>query len=158
MLRVMPTVKPRLTITLTPQVAAILRELSALAGNSQSAIVGELLQMSAPVFERVVAGIRAAKMIQESAKAEIAAGLERAQVKAEAQLGIVLEDLDAGIRPILEEAEKVRRRGPGARTDAAGAAWAAVRRRGSTPVPVTRGSGSPAKGPARAKRKRRGRV
>ncbi len=118
----MPTLNPRITITLTPSVAVVLREMSHLAGNSQSAVVGELLEMCLPVFERVVAALKAAASIQESAKTEIAAGLERAQAKLEQQMGLNLGEMDELLRPLMETAEKVARRG-------------------STPVPVTRGSG-----------------
>ena len=60
----MPTQNPRLTVTLTPEVSAVLRELSALAGSSQSAVVGDLLQSSLPVFERMVQAMKAAAMLQ----------------------------------------------------------------------------------------------
>jgi hypothetical protein len=139
----MPTTNPRLTITLTPAVAAVLRELSGLAGNSQSAIVGELLETSLPVFERVVQAMRAAVTIRDSAKAEIADGLERAQAKLEAQLPLVMGHMDAAFLPLLEEAEKVTRRGP--RATEARAARTGARghlRGGSTPVALTGGSGS----------------
>lgn len=107
----MPTLNPRVTVTLTPTSAAVLRELSQLAGNSQSAIVAELLESSLPVLERVVLALRAASTIQASAKVEIAAGLERAQSKLEDQLGLMLGDMDETMRPLLEQAEKVARRG-----------------------------------------------
>lgn len=142
----MPTTNPRLTITLTPAVAAVLREMSGLAGNSQSAIVGELLETSLPVFERVVQAMRAAVTIRDSAKAEIVDGLERAQAKLEAQLPLVMGDMDAAFLPLLEEAEKVTRRGPRA-TEARGARTGGRGQlRGSTPVPLTGGSGSTKKG------------
>jgi hypothetical protein len=137
----MPTSNPRITITLTPAVAAVLREMSTLAGNSQSAIVGELLETSLPVFERVVQALRAAVTIRDSAKTEIADGLERAQAKLEAQLPILMGDMDDAMRPLLEEAEKVTRRGPRA-TDARRArAGGRGQLRVSTPVPLTGGSG-----------------
>lgn len=155
MLHRMPTQNPRLSITLTPEVAAVLRELAELTGNSQSATVGELLQMSLPVFERVAAGIRAAKEIQASARAEIAEGLERAQARVEEQLGIAMADLDEGFRPSLEQAEKVRRRA-GRQTGVAGAGPA---RLPADPRPVTRGSGAHGgAGKTRKKAARRGRV
>jgi len=110
MLHRMPTSNPRLTITLTPAVAAVLREMSALAGNSQSAIVGELLETSLPVFERVVRALSAAHTIHESARAEIAAGLESAQTRLEAQLPLLMSESDDAFRPLLEAAEAVSRR------------------------------------------------
>jgi hypothetical protein len=118
--------------------------MSELTGDSQSSIVSGLLGVSVPVFERVVAALEAASTIQDSAREEIAAGLVRAQDKLEAQLGLVLGNLDEGVRPILEQAEKVKRRSR--RLDGGRGAAAAGRGDlgGSTPVPVTRGSGSTA--------------
>lgn len=137
----MPTSNPRITITLTPAVAAVLREMSTLAGNSQSAIVGELLETSLPVFERVVQALRAAVTIRDSAKTEIADGLERAQAKLEAQLPILMGEMDDTFRSLLEVAEKVTRRGARA-TDARRArAGGGAQLRVVTPVPLTGGSG-----------------
>jgi hypothetical protein len=126
----MATLNPRITVTLTPAVYAVLREMSALTKNSQSAIVGDLLETSLPVFERIVLTLRAASTIEAEARTEIAAGMERAQANLEAQLDLSLHDFDTVSRPVLDEAEKVSRRGS---------------RKGSTPVPVTRGSGRPGK-------------
>lgn len=152
MVHLMPTLNPRVTITLTPAVAAVLRELSKLAGNSQSAIVGELLQTSLPVFERVVTALKAAQSIQQSATSEIAAGLHRAQSKLEDQLGLMLGDVDESMRPLLEEAEKIARRG--GRTAPLGAVLPPRAR--STPVLVTRGSGSQPGAKSKSKRVLRG--
>lgn len=154
----MPTANPRLTITLTPTVAAVLREMSGLVGNSQSAIVGELLETSLPVFERVVKALQAAQNIRDTAKDEIAAGLGRAQAKVEAQLPLIMGDMDEALRPLLEEAEKVKRRG--ARSgDARSAAPERAPRSVQTPVPLTGGSGGQpeARKPVR-RGARRGRV
>jgi hypothetical protein len=142
----MPATNPRLTITLTPAVAAMLREMSQLAGNSQSAIVGDLLETSLPVFERVIHALRAASTIQAAAKTEIAAGLDRAQAKLEDHLQLVLDDMDTGMRPLLDRAEQVTRRAGGARGAVATRSVASAPRAGAskavlTPVPVTRGSG-----------------
>lgn len=179
----MPAVNPRLTITLQPEVAAVLRRLSELSGQSQSSLVGELLEQSLPVFERMAGAMHAAVVLRDSAMqgpAEIKESLIRAHERIEAQLGLVLDDMDEGVRPLLVEAEKVSRRGArtaggGARlasTPAAGgapgaglvsvptsdtrsskpgraagrAAAGGAKKGGSTPVPVTRGSGLPREG------------
>ena len=159
----MPTLNPRISITLTPAVSAVLRELSALAGNSQSAIVGELLETSLPVFERVVAALRAASQIQDSARVEIAAGLERAQHKLEAQMGLLLSEIDEGNRPLLEAAERVTRRGAGGVASGARAARpvAAPKARSglTTPVALTGGSGRTKEGKSKvSKGFKRGRI
>jgi hypothetical protein len=106
----MPTSNPRISVTLQPALAAILRELSALSGNSQSALIAELLEQSTPILERVVTVLRAASTIKGQANAEIAASLEAAQTRLETQLGLQLGEFDEGTRPILEEAEAIRRR------------------------------------------------
>jgi hypothetical protein len=142
----MPTANPRITITLTPETAAMLRELSAVTGNSQSAIVADLMAMSVPVFERVVAGIKAAQGLEASARAEIASGLQRAQEKLEDQLGLAMETMDTSFRPLLEHAEKVNRRKGRAKGGAPASGGVPIRWNVSeltTPVPVTRGSGHP---------------
>lgn len=150
MLHVMPTLNPRITVTLTPACAAVLRELSGLAGNSQSAIVGELLETSLPIFERVVTALRAASLIEASAKQEIAAGLDRAQARLEEQAGLLLGEIDVTMRPLLDAAEKVSRRsGAGgvereARLARTRSTPPAPRRKGLvTPVSLTGGSGHP---------------
>lgn len=122
----MKSTNPRITVTLTPGVYSVLREMSRLTGNSQSALVGDLLESSLPVFERLVSTLAAAAAVEEAAKSEIAAGMQRAQHRLEAQLDLGLAEFDVASRPVLDAAEKIARRGP---------------RSVSTPVPVTRGSG-----------------
>lgn len=109
----MPAVNPRITITLKPQTHAALQRMSALAGNSMSAIVGELLEQSQPVFDRMVRLLEAAQKIKDNAKEErerIAKGLEEAQTNLEKQLGLSLEWMDEASAPVLEAAEKLERR------------------------------------------------
>jgi len=124
----MATLNPRITVTLTPELHAVMRRLSALTGNSQSAIIGEMLTTSLPALVRVVKVMEAAETAQSDFNQGIASGLAKAQDRIEAQLGLALDALDDGARPILEAAEKVKRR---------------ARRAVLTPVPVTRGSGLP---------------
>ena len=107
----MPTPNPRLTITLTPAVAATLRELSALTGNSQSAMVGELLEEGLPVFTRMIRVLRAAKEVKSAVRSELVASLDAAQSRLEGQLGLALDDMDRVEGQLLEEVEEVKRRG-----------------------------------------------
>jgi hypothetical protein len=106
----MPTVNPRITVTVTPSVAAVLAELSEVSGQSQSSHVAELLEASLPVLQRVVLTIRAAKDVQQDARDNIVAGLERAQAKAEKQLDLLIEGWDEASAPLLAQAESIRRR------------------------------------------------
>jgi hypothetical protein len=91
-----------------------MRRMSELTGNSQSAIVGELLDTSMPVFNRVISVLEAAQKAQQGLKDKVAGNLAVAQAQIESQLGLALDTLDDGFRPILEAAEGVRRRAAGA--------------------------------------------
>lgn len=106
----MPTNNPRLTITLEPSTAAQLRRMSALTGNSQSQMVSEILTQSSEVFERMICVLEAAEVAKQAAREETASRLDRAQAKVEKQLGLMLGTMDDMSRPLLEHAEKIRRR------------------------------------------------
>jgi hypothetical protein len=142
----MATKNPRITITLTPELHAVLRRLSELTENSQSGIVGELLLSSLPIFERMCSVLEAAQKLKEqglNAPQAVRDSLDRAQAKLEGQMNLVLDAFNEGGRPLLEHAEKVgRRKGGAGGARSAGGPDSAVRR-SPTPVPVTRGSGTP---------------
>lgn len=114
----MPAKNPRLTITLQPSLAAQLRRLSELTGNSQSALIGELLEGSGPVFDRMIQVLEAAEAAKESMRGRLAGDMERAQTKMEGALGMVLEGFDDLTGSLLDEAEAVTRRGVGKRSAA----------------------------------------
>ena len=97
-------------MTLTPTIAAQLRRLSELTGNSQASLVSELLEGQEMVFDRVIQALEAAKLVQEEMKASLNADLDRSQKVIEAQLGLVLDRRDSAASPLLKEAEKIRRR------------------------------------------------
>jgi len=140
MLHRMTTTNPRITVTLTPAVAAVLRELSALSGNSQSAIVGDLLQQSMPVFERMAKVMKAVALAKErgvqvndAALGEMRDGLERAQGRIEQEFGL-FDELVAPVTDLLDEAEKIRRRGGRAERAAPAARAGGPVRRSRTPM------------------------
>lgn len=141
----MTTINPRITVTLRPEVHAVLRRISGLASTSQSAIVGDLLFSSLPVFQRMAEALEAADRLKShglKAPDAIRESLERAQHRLEGQLDLALGEMDDGIRPLLKDAEEVQRRaakGGGRLRPTAGDGISAA----PTPVPVTRGSGSP---------------
>lgn len=145
----MPAVNPRITITLTPEIHAILKRLSALTGNSQSAMVGELLQTSMSVFERMVKVLEAAERLRVEgmqAQDQIRDSLQIAQDRLEDQLQITFERVTDSVNPLLQEAEYIPRRSGriGGRQRQRAAADSASKAL-VTPVPVTRGSGTPPK-------------
>lgn len=126
----MPATNPRLTITLKPSTATLLRRISELTGNSQSSLIAELLESSEPMFERLVTLLQAATEAKASITADMVAGLEEAQTKLEGQLGLTFDTWDAAAKPLLEHAEKVTRR-----ARAAGGPRAAGGSGGAVPTP-----------------------
>jgi len=106
----MPTKNPRLTITLQPSLAAQLRTLSELTGNSQSSLIADLLDGSGPVFDRMIQVLRAAKTAKEAMKGKLVADMEDAQSKMEGALGLAMEGFDLFTGSLLDEAEAVTRR------------------------------------------------
>jgi hypothetical protein len=105
------TKNPRITVTLTPSTYATLSELSKLTDSSMSSLVSGLLDESTPVFTRMIRVLDAAVVVQAEGKKAMVDALSNAQDKMEAQLGLVLEIMDDGTRPLIDQAEEVRRRG-----------------------------------------------
>ena len=106
----MPTKNPRLTMTLTPTLAAQLRRISELTGNSQAALVSELLEGQQTVFSKLIRILEAAHVAKGHMVAGLTEDMEKTQAKIEAQLGLVMDDFDEGFAPLVAEAEKITRR------------------------------------------------
>jgi hypothetical protein len=106
----MPATNPRLTITLKPSTAAVLRTLSELTRNSQSSLIAELLEANEETLSRLVKVLQAAHIAKNALTEEMATGLQQAQGKLEKQFGLSLEILDEATSPLLKEAEAIRRR------------------------------------------------
>lgn len=100
----MPTKNPRLSITVEPKLAAQLRRLAELTGNSQSALIGELLEGSTVVFARVIKVLEAAQEARGAVRGLIAEDLENVQGKLERQLGLALDIVDE--RDLLDRVER----------------------------------------------------
>lgn len=112
----MPTKNPRLTMTLSPPLAAQLRRMSELTGNSQAALVSELLEGNSAVFDRLIRLLEAARDAKGEMVAQFVEDMNAAQSKIEQQLNLSLEALDVAtpapqdFPPLLEGVEKVKRR------------------------------------------------
>jgi hypothetical protein len=101
---------PRLTITLNPSLAAQLRRLSELTGNSQSALISELLEGSGEVFTRLIQILEAAELAKESIKGGVSREMREAQELVENQIGLFVEVGDRMTGDLVEAVEKVKRR------------------------------------------------
>lgn len=128
----MATKNPRLTITLTPSLAAQLRRLSELTGNSQSSLIAELLDGSGPVFDKMIQVLEAAAIAKDSIRGRIADDLDEAQRKLEGALSMAQEGFDLFTKPLLDEAEAVGRRARQGRAKAGRG-----ERGGTPPTPIS---------------------
>lgn len=134
----MTTKNPRLTITLQPTIAAQLKELSRLTGNSQSSLIAELLDGSTAVFDRVIQVLTAAEGAKQALKGKLSEDMEQAQSRVEAQLGLVMEEFDSSTGSLIDQMEEIKRRARRQGQPEAAAPAARPRARSATP-PSNRG-------------------
>lgn len=84
----MATSKPRLNLTLEPQLYALLKKLSEQQRASMASIVVDLIQTVAPVLERVCVAVEAA----QNAQASVKENLVRTAEEAESHLGPMMAE------------------------------------------------------------------
>jgi hypothetical protein len=130
---------PRVQVTLSPSLDALLVRLATHQGSSKSQVLRELFEAAEPALHRVVALMDAAATAKDEVHTGLARSLDRAQDAIEDGLAIAIHRLDAAIPggDLVRQAEGVRgrRRRRGAVEQHGGGA-------ALTPVPVTRGSGT----------------
>jgi len=90
----MATKKPRITVTLEPQVYEVLTRLSELQGGSMSGIVSDLLHSVAPVFERTCYVLQLADSATSGMNDDIRASMERSEAKVQAMMDDAMGQLD----------------------------------------------------------------
>lgn len=138
----MPTKNPRLSVVLSPSLAATLAALSEETGDSASSLVRSLLEQTEPALQRMLELVKAAK----SAKGQIGAGMAQAMDRVVDDLSDALAVADARTNRIqaqldlVAQAQAVKgKRRPGGM---AGGQPSGPVRAASTPRPVTRGVGT----------------
>lgn len=112
----MPTVKPRVAVTLEPATHDVIARLAELQGRTRGAIIAELLDEVAPALTRTVALLEAAAAAPEQVKAGLRSVVEGVHQELVAVSGDAIGQLDL--------------------------MFSALSGGKPTPVPVTRGSGS----------------
>ncbi|MBE7504653.1 MAG: ribbon-helix-helix protein, CopG family [Verrucomicrobiales bacterium] len=145
----MPTSNPRVNVTLSPKLDALVADLARHQRISKSQVLRELLDAAEPALQRAVILMDAASKAMPEVRAGLSRSLEGAQAEAEGILSGLLSELDTATVDLVDRAEAVKGRRP-SRASGARKAGASVP---STPVPVTRGSGG---GKTRTKGVRRG--
>lgn len=144
----MATSKPRITVSLEPDVYEVVSRLANANRKSMSSVVTDFLDLAQPQMRRMVVILEAARAAPDQAKASIRKSLDRAE---SVLLPVLLEAIEqqdlflaseAGLSPAdvddwYQPASAARRAAqPHGRAGSVA---------GSPPVPVTRGVGSPKK-------------
>ena len=134
----MPTKNPRMSVVLSPALAATLAALSEETGDSASSLVRGLLEQVEPALQRMLQLVRAANQAKGQIGAGVGESLKRVVHDLEDSLAVADSRTHRVVRDLVEAAEKVEGRRRGAGGGAARAAPPPVQ----TPGPVTRGSGT----------------
>ena len=137
----MPTKNPRLSVVLSPPVATVLAAVSRETGESVSSLVRGLLDQCLPALVRMHDLLTAAKAAKGQIGSGVAHSLERVVSDLQDAMALADSRTQRVVADLVDQAQAVK----GRRRPAGGGAAAHGRpsSTGSTPVPVTRGSGTP---------------
>ena len=135
----MPAKYPRLTITMRPGLHAMLRRLSELTGQSQSALIFELLDGAEPVLARVIRLLEAATIAKDELRGRLSQEMHTAQERIEHQLAISLDTIgETDVGELLADADgPKRRRRKGAITAGRSSDAAHAERPEAAPTPMS---------------------
>lgn len=139
----MPSKNPRLSVVLTPSLAALLAQLAEETGESASSLVRDLLTQSEGALQRMLQLVVAAKAAKGQIGGGLAASMDRVVRDLETAQRLVDNRSEDMLGDLVAMAETVRPRRRAPIPGAPSARDGGVPEGGSTPVPVTRGSGLP---------------
>ena len=106
----MAALNPRITVTVTPRVDAVLKRFSTLTGKSKSAMVGEILDESFPMFAKMVKVFEAAERAQKEMASNVVQPFAKAQEHLEGQLNLSMDSLNFAADDLLRDVENIGRR------------------------------------------------
>jgi uncharacterized protein (DUF1778 family) len=141
----MPTVNPRINVTLSPSTDALVARLAGLQRVSKSQVLRELLEAAEPALQRAVALMEAASRAHGDVLSGLASSLDRAQEEAERSLQRNLAASDDLVRQAESIAER-RPRGARAPRGGAGDRVGSAPRAPKDPPSSNRGVKSPTRG------------
>lgn len=75
----MATTKPRITVTLTKRQHEVFTSISSSSGQSMSGLIGEIIELSMPTFERMATTFQKLRATQDRERAKVAQVLDEAQ-------------------------------------------------------------------------------
>lgn len=142
----MSTTNPRVHVTLSPSLFDLVGAMARSQRVSRSQVLRELLEAAEPALQRVVTLMHAAERAKGAVKGEFAESLLRSQELIEAELNRHMDMVSGVSGDLVSMAERIEGRRPAqaARAPRGTGATASASRVSavSTPVPVTRGSGT----------------
>jgi len=149
----MPSSKPVIAVRLSPHVFEVFRRLAELQGKSRGGILAEILESIYPPLMRTVALLEAAAEAPVQVRQGLVRTLEDVELDLVRSLGGGLAQLDLLIQRSVEADSSPAgpQGGQGTKPSRGGSRKAG--KGGSTPVPVTRGSGRVFRGSAKASKR-----
>ena len=90
----MPTIKPRVSVTLEPEVFETFRELAKIQRRPTSALINELLVLVHPIQLKVLKASRNLEKLTKNSKAKFAGSLDKAQQQVDDIFGPLMDALD----------------------------------------------------------------
>ena len=108
----MPTLNPRINVTLSPSLDALVAQLAGFERISKSQVLRELLETAEPALRQAVALMEAAKGASVKARSNLAKDLDSSIKAAEGISELMLRELSTQTRDMVSEAEAVRGRRP----------------------------------------------
>ena len=115
----MSTTKARLTLTLEPDLAAVIERLAMAQSCPRSRIVTEMLNELVPILEKVATTCELAMRAQKGAKEGIARAMDKAEAELAPMLAAVISAYDGLGQQIGDIAERIEGEGEGQRRDGA---------------------------------------
>jgi hypothetical protein len=106
----MPTTNPRVNVTLSPSLDALVARMARLQEVSKSQVLRELLEAAEPALQRAATFIEAASRARAEVLGGIGQSLEQAQDSLERNMHRELSKLDAMTADLVDQAEAVKGR------------------------------------------------
>ena len=111
----MPTINPRINVTLPPSLDALVARMAVHQRVSKSQVLRELLEAAEPALQRAVALMDAARAASKEARSGLARRLDQGIDDAEDTMAVLLSRLDRAQADLVSQAEAVEGRRPARR-------------------------------------------
>ncbi len=108
----MPTLNPRINVTLSPSLDALVSRMAQLQRVSKASVIRELLEAAEPSLQRAAALMEAASAVSQGFRDKFAQSLDQATTDAETVLADQLATMETLTADLVAEAQSIRTRRP----------------------------------------------